>query len=254
MAEGYHFERQPISPEESKEKSEETSKENLEEKGRIEEIQPDFGKEAQKFDQEFAEAVEKQIKSGELNPEQAEKILKQLEVLSPEERAELLKELEKEGKISSEKTTEGTKEKETKETKETNETNEIQESISKYEVAIDDLVQRAKDLGVEISPEKLQDYLEKLANIEPESEEKMDWLDYFDEKFQKLETQIQSLEKMKQEGKLTPEKRKAAKEDLTKTFEELTAKVVEYVLKLTARIAKGIIKGVIRAFRKEQKV
>ncbi len=79
----------------------------------------------------------------------------------------------------------------------------------------------------------------------------MTWIEFFNKHFEKLEEQIKGLEEMNKEGKLTPEKRVEAQKNLPRAFDELIEKMMEFVIKLTIAIAKGMIKGVIRAFRKE---
>lgn len=229
----------PSGFEEEPEKVEEVGKvaeETKEEEG----LSPEIQEKAEEFDRQLAEIIGKELKSGELTAEQAGQVLEQAKKLDPNKKAELLTELDKEKEMPLE-------EKEKREEA----AEEFQETISQYQEAIDNLVKRAQNLGIEVSGEELRSYLENLRNIEPEPEEKMEWLEELSDNIKSLNEKLDRLEESKKEGKIKPEEEKQAKEDFSKIFEGLTAKMIEYIIKLTVRIAKGIIKGIVRAFSKE---
>jgi hypothetical protein len=206
--------------------------------GSKEELQAEIKAEAKQFDRELSGIVQGRTEAGELDKEKADEILSQAEKLKPQDKAEIRKELAEEKNLSPQELEEKAKVE-----------SEHQESIAQYEAAIDNLVSRANNLGIEISSSELRAQLEKFKNIEPQPEEEMDWQEYLDAQLQRLNEKISGLEKEREAGTLTPEKREAAKKDLTKTIEELAAKTAEFVAKLALRIVKGLIKGVFRAFR-----
>lgn len=176
-----------------------------------------------------------------LAPEELEKIQGQADKLNPPEKARFMEDLRKEEQLP-----EGERNKREEEAR------KYQESVAKYEEAIDNVAERASALGIEIPRDQLRGYLERFKSVRPEEgeEEGMEWLKYFEERFGKVEAEIQNLERAKERGELTPERKKEAEETLGKTFEDLIAKMIEYAAKLAYRIIKGILIGVIRAMRK----
>lgn len=193
--------------------------------------------------EEFDRTLGQTLAGGQekLPPEELEKIQGQAERLNPPEKARFMEDLKKEEQLP-----EGERNKKEEEAR------KYQESVAKYEEAIDNVAERASALGIEIPRDQLRGYLERFKSIEPEDgeEEGMEWLKYFEERFERVEAEIQNLERAKEKGELTPERKKEAEENLGKTFEDLIAKMIEYAAKLTYRIIKGILMGVIRAVRK----
>lgn len=210
------------------------------------EISPEVQEKAEEFDKELSQGIEKALKAEVLTPEQANLILDWAKELKPEDKAELMEEMEKafeeEEKLTPEK-----REKEEKTPE------DLQELLKQYEETIDNLAERAKAVGIEVSAEELKNVLEMFRKIESKEGEEMDWKGYLDNQFKELSDRIEKLEKDKKEGKPASEKeQKKTKEDFTKFFEDMVAKLTEYVIKLIIRTFTGLARGIAGAFKREK--
>lgn len=204
-----------------------------------EESSPEIKEKASEFDTELSKTIQERLDAGTLTPEDAEKLSKEANELKPEEKAELAGELK-----DVESSPENTKEAEA--------AKEFQERVTGYEKAVDDLVERAKALGIEVSPEGLREYLEKLKNAElgQEEKEKEEWNKSFGMRLDALEAQVKHMERMKELGMLSSEKGKEVQQEFKASFDHLVEQAVKFAVKFAIAVFKGLYKGIMGALRK----
>ena len=219
---------------------EETRKIEREEK---EESSPEvIEKKASEFDAELGKTIQERIDAGTLTPEDAEMLSKEAQDLKPDEKAELA------GKLKDiESSSENAEELEAQK--------EFQERFAGYEKSVDDLVERAKALGIEVSPEGLKGYLEKMKNAEPEQDDKEreEWNKSFEMRIGALEAQMKRMERMKELDMLSSEKGKEVQQEFKASFDQLVEQAVKFAVKLAVAVFKGLYKGIMGALKKKER-
>ena len=198
-----------------------------------EKISSEVQEKAARFDAELHETIKTRIDAGTLSAEQAKTISDQAERLKTEDKAALAEKLEK-GQLLPR-----TEEQEQA-------ARELQEQVTQYETAVDHLVGRAKALGIDVSPEGLKSYLENLKNAEPDAEGNGEetWNQSFEQRLKELETQVEQMERMKQDGSLASGKGAEAQREFQMNFNQLVEKLAEYAVKFAVAIFKGLYKGI----------
>ncbi len=222
------------------EKNEEETRE-IEREGKEESSPEAIEKKASEFDAELGKTIQERIDAGTLTPEDAETLSKEAKDLKPEEKADLA------GKLKDvESSSENAEEVEAKK--------EFQERFDGYEKSVDDLVERAKALGIEVSPEGLRDYLEKLKNadVEQGDKEREEWNKSFEMRLGALEAQMKRMERMKELGMLSSEKGKEVQQEFKASFDQLVEQAVKFAVKIAVAVFKGLYKGIMGALGKKE--
>ncbi len=227
-----------VAPEEKSEKESETSAE-LKSQTQEELAPEEREKKADEFDAELKETIKARVDAGILTPEEAETISREAEQLKSEDKAQLAGELPNiESAPANEKGSETTK--------------EFNERVTGYEKAVDNLVERAKAFGVEVSSEGLKGYLEKLKGAElgeEGKEEQEEWNKSFAMHLRSLEAQVKQMERMKELGMLSSEKGKEAQKEFTMSFDQLVEQAVKFAVKFAVAVFKGLYKGIMGALK-----